>query len=325
MTAEVTLRPGVSAGVGVGTANGTFGELLQGALPGPDADRGEGRFLVTLPVARWSSARFELRPSGHGLTVEPATKTKAVRLAAALLAELGAPPDGALELRSSIPEGKGLASSSADLVATARAVAAALGMVVPAHRLGTLLAAVEPTDGVMHPGVVAFDHRRGVHLRTLGRLPALEIVAVDQGGRIDTVAFNRRSAGYSAARRRHYADLLDELTGAVRRGDLPEVGRIASRSTELNQDRVPNRNAAALHRICGAVGGLGVVACHSGTMVGVLLDPAAAGYREQLSRTVYLTEELPGRVHLYRTLLPAPTFDPPVPGFRDSGHPARRT
>lgn len=302
MTAEAAVGSVASAGVGVGTANGTFGELLQGALPGPGAADGEGRFLVTLPVARWSSARFELRPPGHGLTVVPASKTKAVALAAALLAELGGARDGTLELRSSIPEGKGMASSSADLVATARAVAAVVGADVPADRLATLLASVEPTDGVMYPGIVAFDHRRGVHLRSLGRLPELEIVAVDQGGRIDTVAFNRSSAGYTGAERRHYAQLLDALGGAVTRRDLAEVGRIATRSAELNQDRVPNRNLAALRRISETVGGLGVVACHSGTMVGVLLDPGTPGYREQLSRTVYLTEDLPGRVFLYRTL-----------------------
>jgi L-threonine kinase len=74
--------------VGVGTAHGTFGELLQGALPGPGEPDGEGRFLVTLPVARWSSARVELRPPGSGLTVSPATKTKAAALARTLLAEL---------------------------------------------------------------------------------------------------------------------------------------------------------------------------------------------------------------------------------------------
>src|SRR5262245_42359774 len=179
--------------VGVGTANGTFGELLQGALPGPGEADGEGRFLVTLPIARWSSARFSFRPPGSGLSVSPPSKTKAERLAHALLSELGYPADGSLALHTSIPEGKCLAGSSADLVATARAIMAVVDRTVSARRLGAMLAAIEPTDGVMYPGIVAFDHRLGAHLQTLGRLPALQVVAVDQGGAVDTVAFNRRA------------------------------------------------------------------------------------------------------------------------------------
>lgn len=293
----------VGAGrVGVGTAYGTFGELLQGALPGPGADTGEARFLVTLPVARWSSARFELTSPGSGLTVSPPEKTKAATLAAALLAELGGPADGSLVLTSSIPEGKGLASSSADLVATARAVSAVVNRSVPVRRLGAMLAAIEPTDGVMHPGIVAFDHRRGVHLRTLGRLPSLQIVAVDQGGAVDTVAFNRRAAGFGPSERRHYAELLERLSRAVSGRDLAAVGEVSTRSAELNQTRMPNRNFAALREICRSVAGLGLVACHSGTMVGILLDPRRADYRAQLSQVVHLTEDLPGHTHLYRTL-----------------------
>lgn len=288
--------------VGVGTAYGTFGELLQGALLGPGEADGEGRFLVTLPMARWSSARFELRPPGSGLTVSPANKTKAAALAGALLTELGYPVDGSLVLRSSIPEGKGLASSSADLVATARAVMAVVKRSVSTRRLGAMLAAIEPTDGVMHPGIVAFDHRRGVYLRTLGRLPSLQVVAVDQGGYVDTVAFNRHSAAYGLAERRHYERLLGELGRAVVSGDLTAVGAISTQSAALNQTRMPNRNLLALREVCRSVGGLGLVACHSGTMVGILLDPRDSAYRSRLSQAVHLTEDLPGRTHLYRTL-----------------------
>ncbi len=286
----------------MGTANGTFGELLQGALPGPGEANGEGRFLVTLPVARWSNAWFQLRPAGSGLTVSPASKTKAAALAEALLTELGYPAAGSLQLRGSIPEGKGMASSSADLVATARAVMTVVNRSVSARRLGAILAAIEPTDGVMYPGIVAFDHRRGVHLRTLGRLPALQVVAVDQGGRVDTVAFNERATGYDPAERWHYERLLHRLGRAVAGGNLATVGEISTESAVRNQTRMPNRNISALREICRSVGALGLVACHSGTMIGLLLDPRDARYRFRLSQAVRLAEDLPGSTHLYRTL-----------------------
>ncbi|MGZ2359806.1 kinase [Streptomyces sp. 372A] len=295
--------PATAAGrAAMGTANGTFGELLQGALPGPGEAEGEGRFLVTLPVARWSTARFRLREPGSGLRVEPAGKSKARALAASLLQELGYPPAGELSLTSSIPEGKGLASSSADLVATARAVLAVTGGRVEGRRLGELLTSIEPTDGVMYPDVVAFDHRRGVLLRALGRLPALQVVAVDQGGHVDTLAFNRVAPGFTEDERRHYARLLEELSDAVAEGDLAGVGKVSTESAALNQSRIPNHNFADLLDICREVSGVGLVACHSGTMVGILLDPRREGYRAQQSMAVRLAGELPGRTHLFRTL-----------------------
>lgn len=302
VSAQSPVRATGAGRVGLGTANGTFGELLQGALPGDGEVDGEGRFLVTLPVARWSTARFEVGPAEGDLTVSPAHKTKAAILAGRLLTEVGRPVSGRLLLHSSIPEGKGLASSSADLVATARAVLAAVAAGLSTSRLAQLIAQVEPTDGVMYRGVVAFDHRRGVHLRSLGHLPALQVVAVDQGGHVDTVSFNRHSAGYSAAERRHYRVLLDRLATAVATGDLLEVGRVSTESALLNQERLRNRNLAALNDVCRAVGGIGLVACHSGTMAGILIDPRPSGYRRALSTAVRLVTDLSGQTHLYRTL-----------------------
>lgn len=298
-----------SVRVGVGTANGSFGELLQGARTGPDQVIGEDRFLVTLPVARWSMARFELRPPGSGFQVHPAGKTKAAAFVQTLLAELGVPGGGVLQLRSTLPEGKGLASSSADLVATARAVTAAVQRRISLDRLAALLAAIEPTDGVLRPGIVVFDHRRGRYLGTLGALPALRVLAVDQGGVVDSVAYNHLVAGYDEAERAEYDVLLARLGDAVARHDLTAVGAIATRSAELNQTRLPNHNFAALKAICRQVGGLGLVACHSGTMLGLLLDPADPAYRHRLYDAVRMTEELPGRSHLYPTLAPSGTLD----------------
>lgn len=300
MTAPpVPLPPVPVLRIGVGTAHGTFGELLQGALPGAgDA----GRFLVTLPVARWSSARFEAGPAWTRLEVRPGHKTKALTLARALLSEVGRPAAGVLHLHSSLPEGKGLASSSADLVATARAVLAAYGVQLPTARLARMLAAVEPSDGVMYRGVVAFDHRRGVRLRTLGRLRPLQVVAVDQGGLVDTVSFNRSSAGFTATERDRYGALLERLAVAVAAGDLAEVGRVSTASATLNQDRMPHRDFAAVREVCQAVGGLGLVACHSGTMVGILMDMGPPDYRARLSAAVRMTSGLSGDTHLYRTL-----------------------
>ncbi len=125
MTAVLAPAAGHVGASGISSAFGTFGELLQGV------DEDGVDFLVTLPISCWSTATFVTRPSSPGITVSPAYKHKAVALARAMLTSAGFTGGGRLVIGSAIPEGKGLASSSADLVATARAVGNAFGVCCP--------------------------------------------------------------------------------------------------------------------------------------------------------------------------------------------------
>ncbi|MFD9214687.1 kinase [Streptomyces sp. NPDC059544] len=291
------LPAGAPAGTGVGTAFGTFGELLQGVLPEENGD-----FLVTLPVARWTRATFRPDPGMDELVVRPHRKQKALRLARMIVGEAPQPTGGVLTLNSVIPEGKGLASSSADLVATARAVGQALGLAMPASRIERLLARIEPTDGVLYPGIVAFHHR-SVRLRAvLGSLPAMTVVGVDEGGAVDTVDFNRIPKPFTVADRHEYARLLDRLADAIRSRDLTEVGRIATRSALMNQPLRHKWSLDRMREICREVGGLGIAVGHSGTTLGVLLDATDPACPHRATAAAQACTELTGGVAVYRTL-----------------------
>ncbi|MGI8306010.1 kinase [Saccharopolyspora hattusasensis] len=290
-------RPFYRGVTGVGTAFGVFGELLQGVLPEP-----EGDFLVTLPIARWSVATFRGSADTGELTVWPRRKTKALRLARMILADAGRPIGGEITIDSGLPEGKGMASSSADLVATARAVANALGINLPPRRIENFLARIEPTDGVLYPAVVAFYHRRVALHSVLGSLPPMTVVGVDEGGEIDTVEFNRIPKPFTAADRREYAGLLARMAEAVGRRDLAEVGRVATRSALMNQVLRPKTTLERMLGVCADVGGLGVVAAHSGTSLGVLLDPAVPGYPDQVAAAAGACSSIAGNVAVYRCL-----------------------
>ncbi|MGW8354472.1 GHMP family kinase ATP-binding protein [Streptomyces wedmorensis] len=291
-------HPSPARAVAVSSAFGTFGELLQGALPddGPD-------FLVTLPIARWATATFEYTSARDGVEVFPATKTKARRVAEAVLARYAA-GGGSLRLDGSLPEGKGLASSSADLVATARAVASALGVDLPPRVVEDVLREIEPTDGVMYPGVVAFRHRDVELLDRLGALPPMTIVGIDEGGTVDTVAFNRIPKNFTAAERDEYARLLDDVRTAVRAGDAAAIGRVATRSAHLNQRLCRKRTLDAMTALSAEIGGVGVVTAHSGSTIGLLLPHDVPGFRSRLAQAINRCGQLVHRerVLCYQTL-----------------------
>lgn len=281
--AAVRERPG---SIGRGRAPGTFGELLQGITSsGTD-------FLVTFPVDLFVEAVFEPDPQLNEVIVSPPHKRKSKRLAERLLAEFGAAPGGWLMLNSALPEGKGMASSTADMVATARAVDAAFRLRLSNRLLQRVMAGIEPSDGVMHPGITVFFHRQVRLHRSAGQLPQLIIAGIDDGETVDTVAFNQNRKPIPAHWGDRYSELLDELTTAVRARDLATVGRVSTASARLFQVFNPKPHLAEVEEICRAVGGLGIVVGHSGTCVGVLISRDDPEHGAKLTRALGMLKEL---------------------------------
>lgn len=300
---------------GTGQAFGTFGELLQGVTTS-NLD-----FLVTLPIDRGSTARFTHITDTDTITVLPDHKRKARLLARLMLDAHGRTGGGVLEVDSDLPEGKGFASSSADLVATARAVAQALGVPVPPTTIESFLRRIEPTDGVMYPGAVAFYHRE-VRLREfLGPLPPLSIIAVEEGGVVDTIEFNRRPKTFTHAERVEYDRLLEEASEAVKTGEAAPIGRVATRSALLNERLRPKRLLEPMIRIARECDALGVAIAHSGTTVGVLITGADPEHRHKINAVTSLTEALAGSAAHFRT--PPSWARPPMPVTAD-GTPDQR-
>ena len=255
--------------------------MLQGALP---AERRE--FLVTLPITEGSTARFTPVPGSRGVRVSPPHKEKSRRLAEELVWLYNPGTGGELHIESGLQEGKGCASSSADMVATARAIGSAFGIDICRHSLARTMSAIEPSDGVMHEGIVSFHQREGILHARLGTLPSLTVIALDEGGRAETTELCERRGGHGVRRSAEYERLLLDLRRAVRRRHLPSVGDVATRSAILNQDLLPRQNLGLFLDLRARHDALGVVATHSGTCLGLLLDPGSPRYPEVLAELV---------------------------------------
>ncbi len=257
---------------GEGWAHGTFGELLQGALPGEQA-----QFLITLPITIGARVTATLTPGAGELEITPSRKRKTLDLAHRMLGPRDPEMGGLIRVESELPEGKGFASSSADMVAAARAISDALGKPLCDDTLCRNLRQIEPTDGVMYPEFVAFLHRRVALSRRLGLPPRpLAVLCIDEGGQVDTIAFNQRKRGFSPAERRTYRALLNQATAAFETGDLLSIGDVATQSALLHQHRLPKRNLERFLRLKNDVGALGVAVTHSGPCIGLLFDSADA-------------------------------------------------
>ncbi|MES0114308.1 hypothetical protein [Mesorhizobium sp. M0013] len=279
---------------------GTFGELLQGQLPIGSLPR-DSHFLVTMPIALFARAHFMPVAGTQSVTVCPSHKVKAKQLAENLVIALGA-SGGILLLQSELPEGKGLASSSADLVATARSIACCFKRRVRTSLIEKLMAEIEPSDGVMYPGVVAYQQRACNLLSFIGQMPPLAIVGIDEGGTVDTVDYDQRRGETSATHRAEYHELLHRARIAIPRGDTATIGKIATASARLHQERAPKKHLNSMLKASEATDALGVIVAHSGTMIGILLDRMAADFPLKLRSVLAHVSPFDNSANIYLTM-----------------------
>ncbi len=283
---------------------GTCGELVQGWLDGV-------ALHVSCPIDRFAVARVAVGPedtaSGAGRKrcrrprlLAPPDAPKAARGLDLTLAALGATGRPvSLQLASPLPRGLGMGSSTADVAGAIAAASLALGRPLPPAEIARLAVAVEPTDGSIFPGLALFDHREGRLHEPLGPPPPLALLVLEFPGAIDTVAFNRVDRrGAWRANAAAYRDALGMVRAGLAAGDLSLVGAAATLSAVTNQAPLPKPALDAVRRLAREVGALGVVAAHSGSLLGLLLDPHRhdlAAARAHVARR--LPRAIPVRLH----------------------------
>jgi uncharacterized protein involved in propanediol utilization len=264
--------------VGIGTAHAHHGELLQGAFSHGD---GVVRALVTLPYPALGS-RVEFHPEpGGGVELPGPGYEKVGRAVDLTLRALSDEPGGGrVVVSSDIPRGLGMGSSTSDVTAAVRAVADSRRCVLAEGEVARLAALAEGAcDSTMIADrVVLFAHREGAVVETFRTaLPRMVVVGcdTDPGNPVDTLA--RPPARYDDEELTVFAILRGALRRALAVGDVGLLGRVATASARINQRHLPNRALNLLLDIAAGAGAAGVQVAHSGTVAGLIFDPARPG------------------------------------------------
>lgn len=257
-------------------APGVCGELAQGLIEGT-------HFLVTCPVDFYSRVKVDLYSGGPGVEAPEDCDKSAAAVRRTLSFLKSTNVRARITINNPIPRGKGMASSSADLAAAIAATGMALGEELSPDQIAQIALSIEPTDGIMIPGVALFDHRAGTILESLGPPPPMEIVALDLGGTVDTVQFNM------VDRFQRWQSVDEQTTEALRllrlgiaNEDPVLVGQGASISADASQTVLAKPRLAEVKEFAESVGAVGVNVGHSGTIMGVLLDA-----RERRGKSTY--------------------------------------
>jgi L-threonine kinase len=281
--------------VGYGKSFSSFGEIVQGRLT-----NGED-FLVTMPIDLWSTCELVCRPIAGPLIVE-CDLEKSRSVLQIVLEELGIGSGFHIECQftRNIPVGKGLSSSTADMLAALRAIQEVFGLLLTENFISRIFAAIEPHDGVHYNCCVAYNHRKGVLLANYGHIPDFMIVAVDAGGAVDTIKFNR-SVAFSEAQKKDFDRLFADLNSAFLSKNDTAIAECATQSARLFVERAHHPVIQGALEACDEFQALGIVATHSGTCAGFLF-PGTTPAREINRLTADIAARFDKDVFAVRTL-----------------------
>lgn len=257
-------------------AIGHHGELVQGVF---EDDLGRlHRGLVTLPLdGLRSTARIRLAPDSE-LKVRPQSKMKALRAAQLTLAELGVlRAGGMLEIFSKIPVGHGYGSSTADVVASIKVAAAALGIKLSPAAISRLAVSAEIASDAtaFEAEAVLFAQREGEVLEHFGGpLPPFILIGFisDHSTQIDTLEL--APARYDLEEIQLFRVLRGLVARAVKHQDPKLLGRAATLSATTSQRHLPKPHFEFLLKIAERHSALGVQVAHSGSLCGLMLEPS---------------------------------------------------
>ena len=274
------------------TSPGSCGEFIQGYADGTS-------FMVTCPINRYSCAISNF--AGEGDFLPQKAKEAVIHTLKYIHHEND---DVSIKLKSNIPRGKGMASSTADISAVCQATALNFGVRLSNLEIARIALAIEPSDATFFNGIVEFDYRYGKVIREIGNAPDMQILIYDCGGEIDTMAFNSRN-DLPELQKKNEAEIIKAMElfkEGMKKKSLNLIGEASTISAFANQTILYKKELDGFHEAGMHVGGKGIICAHSGTVLGLILpmeiSPAKA--REMINHyhlslkyldTVCLTNE----------------------------------
>ncbi|TNV19027.1 GHMP kinase [Buttiauxella sp. B2] len=248
------------------------GEFIQGWIDG-------GEKLVSCPIDWFSTVN--VCESAMSYDERPRMRQMLERV----VAHFGHPASFAnslsISLESTIPVGKGLASSTADIAATAVATARHLGQELDEPTLATLCVQIEPTDSTVFRKLTLFDHLNAQVQIACPMVPALELLLLEGNTTLLTEDYHRRNREPTLI---SSAEVLDNawlrLQRSCEQQDVRLLAEAATLSSVASQQLLEKPMFNELLCLVEKFDLYGLNVAHSGSVVGLMLDSSKHDYQK---------------------------------------------
>ncbi|MBC1726615.1 propanediol utilization protein [Listeria seeligeri] len=241
------------------------GELLQGWIEGSEK-------LISYPINWFSEVTLSDK-----LIVNKTGNTKAWLAFQQTCEYFGVPenerPRVSLQVKSTIPVAKGMASSTADIAATIGVTASWLQQKITETEIAKLCLRLEPTDSTIFQTLTLFDHLKGTTIRSTDWLPKLGVVVLEPLTILETALFRQESHQNQLLQNEaNLAQGFALFEQAIRQQKVDLLGIAATISAESNQAILPKPFFKEMLEVVEKLDLPGLNVSHSGTVVGLLYE-----------------------------------------------------
>lgn len=249
-----------------GICPASCGEFVQGVM-----DRDE--YLCSYAVDLYSTA--ELEEKLNDINFGPSKSRKAIE---AVFKKFNIPVEDSknisLKIKSDIPVGKGMASSTADIGAT---IVATLGLIkkeLSSEEIAKLASTIEPTDSIYIEKNSIFNPLNGEVIKYLGNIKDSKVVILEPNKTLNTMRI-RKTPNYKKIKMQNKEIIkisFNLLEDGIKNNDLKKIGKACTFSSLANENIHKKEGLEKIIEISKNYGAYGVNVAHSGTVVGILMD-----------------------------------------------------
>lgn len=249
-----------------GICPASCGEFVQGIV-----DRDE--YLCSYAIDLYSTAEVEEKL--NNINIGPSKSRKAIE---AVFKKFNIPIEESknisLKIKSKIPVGKGMASSTADIGAT---IGATLGLIkkeLSNEEIAKLASTIEPTDSIYIEKNNIFNPLNGEVIKYLGNIQDSRVVILEPNRTLNTMRM-RKTPNYKKIKIKNKDitkisfNLLEE---GIKNNDLYSIGKASTFSSLANENIHQKEGLEKIIEISKNYGAYGVNVAHSGTVIGILID-----------------------------------------------------
>ncbi|MDC0853512.1 hypothetical protein OAP58_02405 [Candidatus Pelagibacter sp.] len=281
---------------GYGICRSSFGEIIQGRKTNNED------FLISLPIKLNSSCKIKIEKIDAPLIVEcDRQKTKDLVTILFQKMKINWGYYVKCNLESDIPISKGLSSSTADMVAAARAVENLFNISFDKKLISKVFKIIEPHEGLHYSACTLYNHVKGKLISYFEYIPSFYIVAIDRGGVVDTLEFNK-NIKYTFSQKKMSEKNLKRIIGAFKNKDDLEIAKCATISSQILAERCNYKLNKKAVSFVDEVKSIGVVSAHSGTYIGFLYAKNESNIKNLKKYKSCIREKFKKKVTVYETV-----------------------
>lgn len=249
-----------------GICPASCGEFVQGILDSEE-------YLSSYAIDMFSVATLEERK--ENINLGPKKSRKAIeKVFERFNIPLRECENISLEINSSIPIGKGMASSTADIGATIKATLSMINKDLGNEEISRIASEIEPTDSILLYKNSIFNPVKGQVKKYLANLYSARVIILEPDEILET-SIIRSNPNYLDIKLENEViinksfKLLEE---GLRNNDLKLIGKSCTLSSMANENIHKKPYLNEIIEISNKMGAYGVNIAHSGTVIGILID-----------------------------------------------------